>query len=163
MLTDNSSGGSFKSNMWVLPAPVFTPPLPPIAGCPGANIEQFAAAVGWSFASIAKASVNTDNCTAITLYNSYVATCKWASAQQVLDLLSAKVLPGFQPSKDLGLVDLTPAGCTALLAPVVNNITNRYETFYTPPAPTPAPPACVPPAKKAKPKAKAPAPRCDRA
>jgi hypothetical protein len=135
-ITDNSNGGSFKSNMWVLPAPVFTPPLPMIVGCPGANIEQFAAAIGWSFASIAKASVNTDNCTAITLYNSYVATCKYASAQQVLDLLSAKILPGFKRA-DIILVDLDAAKCNALLAPVTNITNVRYETINTLPAPRP--------------------------
>ena len=146
----NTGSDSFRSSMWVLPAPVFTPPLPSISGCPGANVEQMAASIGWSFASIAKATVNSDNCTAITLYNSFVATCKWASAQQVLNLLSVKVLPGFKASNDLVLVDLDAAKCTALLAPVTN-VTNRYETIMAAPvAPEVKPPACVAskPAKK---------------
>ena len=132
-LTDNSQGGSYRSSMWVLPAPVFTPPLPAIP-CPSANTEQSAFAVGFNFISFAKASTNSDNCTAITLYNSYVATCKYASAQQVLDRLSAKVLPGFTPS-GIVLIDIEAAKCTALLAPVTNVTNNYYETIYQPPAP----------------------------
>lgn len=132
-LTDNSQGGSYRSSMWVLPAPVFTPPLPAIP-CPSANADQLAFAVGFNFISFAKASTNSDNCTAITLYNSYVATCKYASAQQVLDRLSSKVLPGFTPS-GIALVDIEASKCRDLLAPVTNVTNNYYETIYQPPAP----------------------------
>jgi hypothetical protein len=103
--------------MWVLPAPVFTPPLPVIQSCPGANIDQHATAIGWSFLSHARSTVNTDNCTAITLYNSYVATCKYKSAQQVLDLLTRKILPDFEKS-DVILVDLSKKDCDALSIPL---------------------------------------------
>jgi hypothetical protein len=149
-ITDNSTGGSFKSSMWVLPAPVFTPPLPAIP-CPSANTEQMAVAIGFNFISFAKASTNSDNCTAISVYNSYVATCKYASAQQVLNLLSAKVLPGFKAS-GLVLVDLEAPKCSALLAPVTNVTHNRYETIYQPPAAAPIalPPAVVVVPKKYK-------------
>ncbi len=103
--------------MWVLPAPVFTPPLPMIQSCPGANIDQHSTALGWNFVSHARAVVNTDNCTAISLYNSYVATCKYKSAQQVLDLLTRKILPDFQKS-DVALVDLSKKDCDSLSMPV---------------------------------------------
>lgn len=131
--SSNTIGGdSTRSSMWVLPSPVFTPPLPMIAGCPSANVDQMAFAAGWNFISYADASVNTDNCTAVILYNQYVSTCKWHSAQQVLDLLSKKVLPGFTPSS-VELVDLDKRQCDALLAPpaevqpVINYISNYYQ------------------------------------
>lgn len=108
--------------MWVFPAPVFTAPLPVIQGCPGANVDQSATAIGWNFVSHARAAVNTDNCTAITLYNSYLSTCKYRSAQQVLNLLTVKVLPGFERS-EVSLVDLTRAECDALNKPV-STVTN---------------------------------------
>lgn len=133
--SSNTIGGdSHRSSMWVLPAPVFTPPLPPIADCPGANVKQMAIAGFWNGFSYADAGVNTDNCTAIILYNQYVATCKWKSAQQVLDLLSQRVLPGFTPS-NLELLDLDKQQCDALLNPplqpsqpaTVNYISNYYQ------------------------------------
>jgi hypothetical protein len=117
-VTEGSSSSSYKNNMWVFPAPVFTPPLPLIQNCPGANVEQHATAVGWNFVSHARATVNTDNCTAITLYNSYVSTCKYQSAQQVLDLLTRKILPDFQRS-EVALMDLTKKECDMLSMPVV--------------------------------------------
>ncbi len=117
-VTEGSSSSSYKSNMWVFPAPVFTPPLPMIQNCPGANIDQHATAIGWSFVSHARATVNTDNCTAITLYNSYVSTCKYQSAQQVLDLLTRKILPDFQKS-EVVLMDLSRKECDMLSRPVV--------------------------------------------
>lgn len=116
-LTEGSTSSSYRNNMWVLPAPVFTPPLPVIQSCPGANIDQHATAIGWSFLSHARSTVNTDNCTAITLYNSYVATCKYKSAQQVLDLLTRKILPDFEKS-DVVLVDLSKKDCDALSIPL---------------------------------------------
>lgn len=136
-------GDSSRSNMWVLPAPVFTPPLPPIANCPSANVDQMAIAGGWSFLSYARGSVNTDNCTAIILYNQYVSTCKWKSAQQVLDLLSRKVLPDFQQS-DVELFDMTREQCNALVVnpkadpqpPVVNYVYNYYQENPQPKPPT---------------------------
>jgi len=119
-----------KSSMWVLPAPVFTPPLPQIADCPGANVKQMAAAGLWNGFSYAEASVNTDNCTAIILYNQYVSTCKYHSAQQVLNLLSSKVLPGFEKS-DVALFDLNKRECDALHAPIIEQ---KIEYPVIPPA-----------------------------
>lgn len=116
-LTEGNTSSSYRNNMWVLPAPVFTPPLPMIQSCPGANVDQHSTAFGWSFVSHARATINTDNCTAITLYNSYVSTCKYRSAQQVLDLLTRKILPGFERS-DVVLMDLSKTDCDALLIPV---------------------------------------------
>lgn len=117
-VTEGSNSSSYRSNMWVFPAPVFTPPLPMIQNCPGANVDQHATAIGWSFVSHARATVNTDNCTAITLYNSYVSTCKYQSAQQVLDLLTRKILPDFQKS-EVVLMDLSRKECEMLSMPVV--------------------------------------------
>jgi hypothetical protein len=108
-LVDSSSS---RSSMWVFPAPVFTPPLP-IISCPGANVEQQATAIGWNLFSHASSRVDTRDCTAITIYNSYVSTCKYKSAQQVLDLLTEKVLPGYQRT-DILLFDLTKQECDAL-------------------------------------------------
>jgi hypothetical protein len=134
-----------RSSMWVLPAPVFTPPLPQIADCPSANVDQMAVAGLWNGFSYAKASVNTDNCTAIILYNQYVSTCKYHSAQQVLNLLSSKVLPGFEKS-DVALFDLNKRECDALNAPIPPQVP---EYFPLPPAPAASkPPAKVVPCPK---------------
>ncbi len=125
--TNTSTSSNYKSNMWVFPAPVFTPPLPMIQNCPGANVDQHATAVGWNFVSHARATVNTDNCTAITLYNSYVATCKYRSAQQVLDLLTRKILPDFEKS-DVVLVDFSKKECDLLSMPVVATPVQYVQT-----------------------------------
>lgn len=133
-LTEGSTSSSYKNSMWVLPAPVFTPPLPMIQSCPGANVDQHATAVGWNFLSHARATVNTDNCTAITLYNSYVSTCKYKSAQQVLDLLTKKILPDFERS-GVPLSDLSKKDCDELLKPVAVQPPQPYIQTEAPQAP----------------------------
>lgn len=130
-LTEGSTSSSYKNSMWVFPAPVFTPPLPLIQNCPGANVDQHATAVGWNFVSHARATVNTDNCTAITLYNSYVSTCKYQSAQQVLDLLTRKILPDFQKSEVI-LVDLSKKECDMLSVPIVAPPVQYIQTALVP-------------------------------
>lgn len=65
------------------------------------------------------------------LYNSFVATCKYASAHQILNLLSAKVLPGFQFSElSQHLIDLPMGDCTKLAAPIQKEA--RIVTIKTP-------------------------------
>lgn len=112
---DNSSS-SFRALAVSLPTAVFTPPLPMSDGnC--TNVDQDAGAVGWNFASKASAHQSTDHCVLIKLHNSYLAECQYASAKQIKDLLTAKLLPGFKAT-DNGMVDLATDACRALLAPV---------------------------------------------
>jgi len=112
-VTDTSS---FRSNMYVFPTPVFTPPLP-MSGCPGANVDQQATSIGWSFFSHANGKVDTDNCTAIMIYNGLLDQCQYESARRLLKTLAVKVLPKFDPPKGQESMDLSPAECRALKAP----------------------------------------------
>ncbi len=89
----------------------------PIAACPQANVEQSAMAVGWNFYSQAHGTVNTDNCTAIVIYNAMLAQCQFESARRVRDALTNKVLPDYV-STGKQLVDLTPEECRALTMPL---------------------------------------------
>lgn len=113
--TDQSQS-SFKALAISLPTPVFTPPLP-MSTCPQANVDQSAVAVGFGLFSHAKGSVNTDNCTAIIIYNSFLAQCKYESAQQVLNMLTVKVLPDWKAQNTVN-IDLTTKECVELLKPI---------------------------------------------
>ncbi len=124
-LNDNS-----RSNMWVFPAPVFTPPLP-FSDCPQANVTQQSVAIGWNFFSQASGSVNTDNCTAIILHNKFVESCQYESAQKILYLLSVKVLPGFSTESKPQSLNLTERECQALKAPPVKQTQLLFEERYT--------------------------------
>lgn len=123
-----NDSSSFKAFAISLPTPVFTSPLPTIADCPGANVEQHAVAVGWNFFSKADAYINTDNCTAIRLYNMMVDTCQYESARKFLNLFSAKIMPGFQMETSQVMIDLTSKQCDGLKQPIINN---NYTTVQT--------------------------------
>lgn len=114
-------GGSVSSgdnNLFVLPSPVFTPPMAPV-DCPaGVDITNEAFSLGWSAVSAARGHTDNSACVLITLRNSYVDQCQYASAKQVQDLLTAKLLPGFK-SSGTRYIDLTTAECAALKAPPV--------------------------------------------
>lgn len=111
-----SGSYSDDDSFYVLPAPVFTPPLPAI-NSPCTNTAQQAFSIGWSAFSQASGGTNTDNCVAIEMYNAALKACRYATAGQIMDLLTAKVLAGFQVPPRSGLLDLTPAECGALAAP----------------------------------------------
>jgi hypothetical protein len=143
------------SKFYVLPAPVFTPPLPAI-NSPCTNTSQEAVAVGWSAVSMARGGTSTDNCVAIEMYNAAVKSCRYATAGQIMDLLTVKVLAGFQAPKRAELLDLTPSECAALSKPVLEK---KVDYQLLPTAVEVAAPA---PVKKPKPKPKAAAatPEC---
>ncbi len=111
--------------MYVLPAPVFTPPMAAV-DCPaGVDITNEALAIGWNAVSAARGHTDNSACVLITLRNAYVEQCQFASAKQVQDLLTAKMLPGFAASSTVYL-DLTLAECDALHAPP------KAETVFLP-------------------------------
>jgi hypothetical protein len=111
-----SDASSFSSHMYVLPAPVFTPPMAAV-DCPaGVSITNDAASIGWNFASVAHGRTDNSDCVLIALRNAYVEQCQYASAKQVQDLLTAKLLPGFK-SSGTAYLDLTRAECDALKLP----------------------------------------------
>lgn len=113
----DESKSSFKALALSLPSPVFTPPLP-ISGCPQANVDQSALSVaGGMLFSHAKGTVNTDNCTAIIIYNAFLAQCKYESAQQVLNSLTVKILPDWKPQNTVN-IDLTTRECVELQKPI---------------------------------------------
>lgn len=139
---DNSSN-SFRALSLALPPPVFTPPLP-ISGCPQANVNQEATSVAVLF-SHAKGSVNTDNCTAIIIYNNLLARCKYRQANRVLATLTSKVLPGYESSGDEAVdMDLTENECRVLHTP------RPVEPKLEPISIAIAPPACPTPPAPAK-------------
>lgn len=129
-------GDSVSSRAWSLFAqpPAFTPPMAPIAGCAPVITQE--AASGWLIVGGAsKASAKTDptDCTLIALRNAKVDQCQYASAKQIEDLLTAKLLPGFKPST-VEFADLAPAACAALKAPPKPEPEVRYVTAFPPPA-----------------------------
>jgi hypothetical protein len=103
------------SNLYVLPAPVFVPPMAALP-CPAAQIEQEAVAGGWNFFSFSKGRTDTRDCTAIIVINSLIDRCQYGRAQQALDLLAVRALPGFQVAA-AGYPDLTPKECAMVKAP----------------------------------------------
>jgi hypothetical protein len=161
-ITDNGST-STENSMYVLPSPVFTPPMAAV-NCPaGVEITNEAFSLGWSAISAARGHTDNSACVLITLRNAYVEQCQYASAKQVQDLLTAKMLPGFVAS-GTAYLDLTRGECDALRAPVAPVV--RTETVYiSVPAPAAAPVAVPPkkrirtvfPVKKCKPAAALPA------
>jgi hypothetical protein len=103
------------SNLYVLPAPVFLPPMAALP-CPAAQVEQEAVAGGWNFFSFSKGRTDTRDCTAIIVINSLIDRCQYGRAQQALDLLAVRALPGFQVAA-VGYPDLTPKECAMVKAP----------------------------------------------
>lgn len=145
---NDSSSSSFRALALSLPTPVFTPPMP-ISGCPNANVSQDAVGVAWGLFSHASGTINTDPCTAIIIYNALLAQCKWQSAQKVLNTLTVRVLPGYEPEKT-GMLDLTVSECRSWNAP-------PPVVLLPPPAPNvvyvPSPPvACTQPPVAVQPK-----------
>ena len=100
-----------------LPAPVFVPPLP-LSACPQASSEAHSWAFGWNLISKADAFTNTDACTLITVYNTLLQRCKWASARKVLNGLTKKALPDYAPESSVDL-DLTEKECRDWQTPAV--------------------------------------------
>lgn len=144
-------GDSVSSRAWSLFAqpPAFTPPMAPIAGCAPVITQE--AASGWLIVGGAsKASAKTDptDCTLIALRNAKVEACQYASAKQIEDLLTAKLLPGFKASAGEGFVDLDTRACAALKAPPKPEPELRYVTIYQPSTECKA---AEPPAPKAAP------------
>jgi len=107
----------YDSDFYVLPAPMFAPQLPAIES-PCTNSSQHGFSFGWSLASGYEASSNTDNCVAIAMYNAAVKSCRYATAGQIMDRLTVKVLAGFEPAKQADLIDLTQKECRDLREPV---------------------------------------------
>lgn len=154
-----SDSSSSRFNAYALPAPVFTPPMARVE-CPTPRIENRAFSVGWGFVSAARGDTTTDDCTAIALRNAYVEQCQYASAKQVQDLLTAKVLPGFKSSTVVYL-DLTQGECTALKAPPLPPA--PPQIIYVPAAAAPAasaPPPAPPVVRKKVVRRRAVAPAC---
>lgn len=142
----STSGGD--SNLWVMPAPVFTPPMITIS-CPQAAVNQEAFAVGWNFLSYAKSNIDPMECTLIQIRNAKVETCQYASAKQIEDMMVKRRLPDYVPNPVV-MDDYTPAECKLLLAPPKS----VPPVLYIPPVQAPVCPAPV-----VKPKAKAAAPK----
>lgn len=116
---DTSIGGDHNKSDFLaiaLPAPVFVAPLPVLPATTCAEAFGRAHALGWNFASEGENGINPDKCIAIEIYNAHVKGCRYASAKQVLDLLTVKILAGFKPV-DQTLLDLSAIECTALNAP----------------------------------------------
>lgn len=116
-VTGASSGYGDDHDFYVLPSPMFAPQLPAIQS-PCTNTSQRGMSAGWSALSMYEAGSNTDNCVAIEMYNAAVKTCHYATAGKIMDLLTAKVLAGFEPPKRGELIDLSPSECRVALAPV---------------------------------------------
>lgn len=139
----NSLGGD-SSRLYVLPSPVFTPPMAAVA-CPGGvDITNEAVSLGWNAVSAARGHTDNSACVLITLRNAYVEQCQYASAKQVQDLLTAKHLPAFKSSSTVYL-DLTHQECAAFKAPPV---TVRTEYVTIGPAPVVELPKVKPQPKK---------------
>lgn len=159
-VTSSASGGTggslvdqSKSQMWVLPAPVFTPPLP-MSECPQANVDQVALSALWNGVSYAHATVNTDNCTAIIIHNRYIESCQYANASKILSLLSAKVLPGFSDDSQNYWPNLTREQCEILKRPMPARLPDPLavpQAATTAPAPALVAATCPSPAPTAKP------------
>jgi hypothetical protein len=159
-------GQAVSSHAWSLFAqpPAFTPPMAPIAGCAPVITQE--ATSGWLIlGGLSKATGKTDptDCTLIALRNAKVEQCQYASAKQIEDLLTAKLLPGYTPGPADGFTDLKPIACAALrqLQAQKPEAEIRYVSAFQPPAATPpapaAPMACEkPPAPAPKPGKAAP-------
>ncbi len=132
--------------MYVLPAPVFTPPMAAVECPAGVKISNEAVALGWNFVSAARGSTDNSDCVLIVIRNAYVEQCQYASAKQVQDGIASKHLAGFERSKTVYL-DLTQAECTAFKAPPV---TVRTEYITIAPAPAVALSKVAPAPKPAK-------------
>ena len=129
-VTNGTSGASDHDNFYVLPAPMFAPQLPAI-NSPCTNSGQEGFSFGWSFLSRYTAQSSTDNCIALEMYNAAVKSCRYATAGQIMDLLTTKTLAGFQAPKRAELIDLTPTECAALTAPP-KKAAIVYETISVP-------------------------------
>lgn len=150
-------------NLYVLPSPMFAPQLPAI-NSPCTNTSQEGMSIGFSAFSGYRGGSNTDNCVAIEMYNAAVKSCRYATAGQIMDLLTVRVLAGFQPPKRAELLDLTPSECELLKQPPKPAPVALSLILPEPPKPAPVvqpePPAkaqlvAAPVVKpKAKPKAK---------
>lgn len=116
---DSGNTTTTKLNAYAisLPAPVFVPPLP-LSACPQASSEAHSWAFGWNLISKADAFTNTDACTLITVYNTLLQRCKWASARKVLNGLTKKALPDYAPESSVDL-DLTEKECRDWQTPAV--------------------------------------------
>lgn len=150
-------GDSVSSRAWSLFAqpPAFTPPMAPIAGCAPVITQE--ATSGWLIVGGAsKATGKTDptDCTLIALRNAKVEQCQYASAKQIEDMLTAKLLPGFKPSA-VEFADLAPAACAALKAPQKPEPEVRYVSAFPAPASAPVASACEKAPEPAKPAPKA--------
>jgi hypothetical protein len=135
-------GQAVSSHAWSLFAqpPAFTPPMAPIAGCAPVITQE--ATSGWLIlGGLSTATGKTDptDCTLIALRNAKVEQCQYASAKQIEDLLTAKLLPGFKPGPADGFTDLEPRACATLKAPPKPEAEIRYISAFAPPTP---PAAC---------------------
>lgn len=114
---DSGNQTSVHSYALALPFPAFVPPNP-ISGCPAANSEAHAWSIGFGLASKADSFVNTDSCVLITVYNSLLDRCQWASADKVLTGLTQKVLPGY--THEVNSLDLTQDECRIWKSPPIS-------------------------------------------
>lgn len=110
------SGDTGDTTLAILPALVHTPPLPLLPATSCISTHQESLGVAFGLVSHAVADQSSDNCVAIILYNAAVSTCRYASARQIADLLTVKVLPGFQAPRT-PLADLTPEQCEVVKTP----------------------------------------------
>jgi len=104
-----------NDNLYVLPAPIFMPPMAPLP-CPSAQITQQGVAIGWNFFSHTSGSTDTRDCTAIIVVNTLIDRCQYGRAQRALDLLAVRSLPGFE-AVDAGYPDLSPKDCALIKSP----------------------------------------------
>jgi len=112
--TSSASGSNSnddETNTYVLPAPVLLPSMAAVP-CASAMIKNDAFSIGWNFISVGKGQTDTTDCTLITLRNSKVEACQYASAKQIEDMLIAKYLPAFVPSAGT-MRDMSTEECAA--------------------------------------------------
>lgn len=91
---NDNSQNKFQSLLLTLPQLAYTPPLPQLS-CPESSASQSSTGVLWGLYSRAEGGINTDNCSLFRIYNAYLEQCKFASAEELLDKLTVKLLPTY--------------------------------------------------------------------
>ena len=162
----SSSTEGSRSWSLFLPPLAYVPPMAPIQGC-AAKVTQSARGFAWGAYSDSGSSADTDACTLIAIRNAKVESCQYASAKQIEDLLTAKMLPAYKPT-EVKFEDLSPKDCAATKAlppappvppsqPAVNYIAPPVVVPPAASAPVPVNVTCVAPAPAPAAKVKRPA------